>query len=59
MADIIDHDERDVRSADRGSGGGGRERSRSRERDQAPPAVGAVSDEAGKLFVGNLSYEAR
>ena len=40
----------------------GRSRSRSRERDsedRAPARGGGGGDEAGKLFVGNLSFDVR
>ena len=50
-------DERDSRHQDRGDGV--RERSRSRDRSGGGGGGGAVSTEDAKLFVGNLSFEAR
>ena len=49
-------DERDSRHQDRGDGV--RDRSRSRDRSGGGGG-GAVSTEDAKLFVGNLSFEAR
>jgi hypothetical protein len=51
-------DERDSRHQDRGDGGAVRDRSRSRDRSGGGGG-GAVSTEDAKLFVGNLSFEAR
>jgi hypothetical protein len=50
------------RGRDYEDGGDARDRSRSRERDEAPAAEGnskSAGNDEGKLFVGNLSFEAR
>ena len=53
-------DDRDSRHQDRNDGGAPRERSRSRDRSGGGSGGGgAVGGEDAKLFVGNLSFEAR
>ena len=58
-------DERDSRHQDRSDGGAPRDRSRSRDRSGGGGSGGggggggAVGGEDAKLFVGNLSFEAR